>query len=814
MADTQIRFTVEGMQTIESALDSIIRKADTLTDAWIASGRIVIEDLQTQIELLEKRNDLASLRTGTGFRRSLESTNDVILRQIRLLRERNNAARAGFRDEPRTEQVQRREFVEEVARRNQRDERRTQPEQAAQEPGGSQREIPRHEESTWEEARRKALEEAEWRRRVIRGENVPHPSERIDTSELPPLPEDLTIDNSTPGDLHRDRVQEDTETVQPAPAQEIREERGNFFDILRDFLRGFADHKQEPSQAPISQENSGFAENTASYSFNDQIERIESITRISDSLETLLTEGVRISPDTMEDLQAMLSDLSPRRSPADTRSGREASRVQGSSSQDRGSGTEGGGISDFIRAFSFSNLIRGIDYSKPSSILDQAVDNTASALGMLGGKAGIVGLIISALKGIVTSVSDAKEEVVPYAQDMARLTGISFTKWVPVDLNMTEAGRGWGLTRQEQLQTQATLVRAMGSSKQTVNLGLESSESVNNTTENWTLSDKDRSRYVEAVKPVEIAAALEKVYGVSINTTAQIATAGRQNENFNLIDILALQGQLRDEIGAGSARVRMSEYADILAQAISRQISVTGEGSVDIQGLTALITSFAGVRGMSPEMTGRFLQNAQQSFMNPASPQEEALQNAVFRQINPEASFYDLLEMRENIASGNDPATIMRYLQALSRRSYNEEDFAYNIAQTFFGGNNYRISRSIARDILDGRISAEEVTEKVQEGRSVSREEMQRARDEQSHYVAESERGDVIEQENLLGTKEYEQTYTALRKDIAEGLNDIGKAFNRAIDNFGNAVSGLFDASSNLDSAATKMERVSSRNFQ
>ena len=86
MADTQIRFTVEGVQSVQSAIDSILQKSETLTDNIITQGRIATEDLQAQIELLKQRNGLAIQKLGGGFIKNLEATNNLIREQIRLLK--------------------------------------------------------------------------------------------------------------------------------------------------------------------------------------------------------------------------------------------------------------------------------------------------------------------------------------------------------------------------------------------------------------------------------------------------------------------------------------------------------------------------------------------------------------------------------------------------------------------------------------------------------------------------------------------------------------------------------------------------------
>lgn len=735
MADTQIRFTVEGMQTIESALDSVIRKADELTDAWMLGGKIVIDDLQDQIRLLEERNRLARANLGQGFSRNLSTVNEIIERQIRLLRTRNDVARAGFRNE--VSEERRRAVLEEVAQEN---------------------------------------------------------------------PETLSVNRSRDSENNRDFLEEFREIILNAIDSVRNRETGGYSSIMNQDL------------SPVT--------------MNDDIERVESLTGIADSLDVLLTDGIRISSDSLEDFASVIAEklqgvtINARGRGVGSLgavTGSEAQRTSGSQDNRREAG-----ISDFIRAFSFSNLIRGMDYGRPSSIPGQAIDNTASALGMLGGKAGIIGLIISAVKGIVTASADAKEQVVPYAQEYARLSGRDFADLVPVNVQAEAMARGWGVTRQEQLSVQSTLARAMGSSQPNGRAEdyLDLTERVNdtryfqtNSTERRRLGElsaasEEFDRSAGSFYPAEVMIALEKLYGVSQQTTAQIARAARGNEDFRLMDTFALQGQLREELGDDRARVMMSEYADILAQAITRQMSITGEGSTDIRGLSALITSLAGVRGMTPELTNRFIQGSQQSFMNPSSPQEEALQNAIFRQIAPEASFYDLLEMRESIASGEDPQTFLRYLQALRERSYNEEDFAYNISQFAFGGGNYRISRQIAEDISANRLTPEGLQERYEEARGVAREEAQRARDNQDRVVAESERTEVANQEVLLGTERYEQTLAKFEGEFAEAVNGFGSAIDRFVDGIGNAIGNLFNASKNISDAATTMKDNASRNFQ
>ncbi len=137
----------------------------------------------------------------------------------------------------------------------------------------------------------------------------------------------------------------------------------------------------------------------------------------------------------------------------------------------------------------------------------------------------------------------------------------------------------------------------------------------------------------------------------------------------------------------------LSEYLPILVNLQQEQLKLTGETNNEIStnliaGITSLDESFK-----NPEYLKGTLSSLVQGFRRPSSPQMEALQFRALQEMNPDASLYELEEMRETPSLEN----IGGYLSQLRGVSANKETFARNIKGSFQG-----LSFTQARQIAEG----------------------------------------------------------------------------------------------------------------
>ena len=67
MADTKIKFSVEGMQSLHQAFQDILNDSKALSVVWAEHGASVVESLKEQIELLKERNSIASQQSSNSI---------------------------------------------------------------------------------------------------------------------------------------------------------------------------------------------------------------------------------------------------------------------------------------------------------------------------------------------------------------------------------------------------------------------------------------------------------------------------------------------------------------------------------------------------------------------------------------------------------------------------------------------------------------------------------------------------------------------------------------------------------------------------
>ncbi|MDP3444993.1 MAG: hypothetical protein Q8T08_19205, partial [Ignavibacteria bacterium] len=107
----------------------------------------------------------------------------------------------------------------------------------------------------------------------------------------------------------------------------------------------------------------------------------------------------------------------------------------------------------------------------------------------------------------------------------------------------------------------------------------------------------------------------------------------------------------------------------------------------------------------SPEALNTMVNAVRGGLMGGKSPQVEALQYSVLSKINPGASMFQLMEMRENPFSKENQKYLPEYLKQLKKMSGGSEDsFFMNIMQQF--GLSASMSKKLGSGYLSGKLDA------------------------------------------------------------------------------------------------------------
>ena len=543
MADTKIRFTVEGVQTIESAINSILQKTEQMTDNIIAQGRIADEDLRSQIELLKQRNELFSKRLGEGFTKNLQNINDIIREQIRLLNARNQAARGGFRNE-------------------------------------------------------------------------------------------------------------------------LEEQSGNSSNISS------PDNPQGPP--PVGG--------------NTEIQMFESVVGIADSLEYLLTEGIRISPESIEALAELIKNIDLTEESRAAAGGARGADGSGRRRDSDDKNEFGGG---FFGNLAYQTALRGVSTRDPMRGLMGAGSSVGGALMSTGNPYAIAGgAILSVLTGIFSNKLESASEIDPYAEAASRLFNTSWNQ----ELSRTNAiGLDLGITRAESLQQQMNLQRATGAL--------------------WNrdvLKGNTRSSMEWQTR-----------VGIDEGSIQKLATLLRSDRSER--DINSLMGQIFfGQINAGVSQAQVTALLPELINNISSLATnfqnTTGNSNLDtillLQNFLSNKEGFGDFFSRNPALMGSTMSAIMNGLTSASTPQAEALQYQTLARLNPGASFWQLRVARDN-PSAEYAAGVFENLRAVS--GYNgdvnnpaRETYANSLA-TFFG-----VRPAVAEQLSKGEISEADFLKEVQ----------------------------------------------------------------------------------------------------
>lgn len=543
--DTRIKFTVEGTQTIQALMDDLIKKSELFVQNTEDQGRVAYGNLKEQIELLKQRNSLAIQKLGGGFIKNLESTNDLIRQQIRLLKSRNDAARGGFRND-----------------------------------------------------------------------------------------------------------------IQNNPSD---------------------------SEGSPSGKGSGGVLGPG----NEGLALVESVTGIADSLEYLLTEGIRISPDTLEDFIESLKALQESSGGASSGRGSRGARRKSSSGDDR---DDNGG--DNFNARFFGNLalqtaIRGVSMNDPmqgalgtGSSIGNALMSTGNPYAIAGGA------ILSVLTAGFQKAYEVAQQTDPYAKAASRIFD---TDWLSEMGMKNNLASDLGLSREESIQQQINIQRATGG--------------------RW-----NRSAVMSNARD---AMEWQTRVGLDENSIAQLATALRTDNAGKDIDSLISSiffGMQDAGVSQNRVTALLPELINNIQSLALNSQNTTGYSNIDtiigLQNLLSNKSEFGDFFSRNPALMGSVMSSIMNGLTSASTPQMEALQYQTLAQINPGASFWEL-QVARDVPSAEYAAGVFENLRRVSGYGGNENDpnreiYARNLMQAF------GVRASVADQLSRGEISTEDFMKEVE----------------------------------------------------------------------------------------------------
>lgn len=154
--------------------------------------------------------------------------------------------------------------------------------------------------------------------------------------------------------------------------------------------------------------------------------------------------------------------------------------------------------------------------------------------------------------------------------------------------------------------------------------------------------------------------------------------------------------------GAVSSRDKslFPEYIDILRQLIETQSRTLEKTSTTTS--MQVIQAFSSMKGSfgDPATMSERISTINQSLSNPGNDFKSAMSFSILRQLNPNASFTDLMKMRE---SGiNQPGYLSRYMDVLNQQSGGNREMLELLANSYLlGGNQFQQAESLVSSYLD-----------------------------------------------------------------------------------------------------------------
>lgn len=385
-----------------------------------------------------------------------------------------------------------------------------------------------------------------------------------------------------------------------------------------------------------------------------------SATQIAGILETIQKKGLDLSEKTIAALNG------GKKSSSQTS---ESERSKFSNKSDANDNRD-----SFLKGLVWSTLLRSISSRDPVQLGIGFGQNAGSSMMMMGGKAGVVGTILSLATAVLAAQYNAYKEILPGSESLSRLLGSSI-----VDTGSDVAANPYtryGILAQDYAQGQLDVTKQLGR--------------------------YDRSAIDDYLK-------IGKAYEIDRSDLLNLVRLGRSQNGFNLGGSTQyLLGSLR---GAGlsnqEASIRIPEYLKLLTELGQKQVQLLGK--VDLKQDTQIITSLSKVFA-NPDVLRTVVTGLDEGLKKSASPQVEALQLQVLQRINPGATLWELEKMKEKGAMQKDYLPEM--LRSLMKVSGgNIEDMSRNISNIFFDGMSKSLSEKLVRAFIVAENKGRKFTE-------------------------------------------------------------------------------------------------------
>lgn len=385
-----------------------------------------------------------------------------------------------------------------------------------------------------------------------------------------------------------------------------------------------------------------------------------SATQIAGILETIQKKGLDLSEKTIAALNG------GKKSSSQTS---ESERSKFSNKSDANDNRD-----SFLKGLVWSTLLRSVSSRDPVQLGIGFGQNVGSSMMMMGGKAGVVGTIISLATAVLAAQYNAYKEILPGSESLSRLLGSSISA-TGSNVAANPYAR-YGILAQDYAQGQLDVTKQLG-------------------------------RYDRSV--IDAYLKIGKAYEIDRSDLLNLIRLGRSQNGFNLGG--STQYLLGSLMGAGlsnqEASIRIPEYLKLLTELGQKQVQLLGK--VDLEQNTQIITSLSKVFA-NPDVLRTVVIGLDAGLKRSASPQVEALQLQALQRINPGATLWELEKMKEKgtMQEGYLPE-VLRSLMKVS--GGNIEDMSRNISNIFFGGMSKSLSEKLVRAFIVAENEGREFTE-------------------------------------------------------------------------------------------------------
>lgn len=328
----------------------------------------------------------------------------------------------------------------------------------------------------------------------------------------------------------------------------------------------------------------------------------------------------------------------------------------------------------FLSNLAWSTLMRSISSRDPVQLGIGLGQNIGSSLMMMGGKTGVVGMIVSAATEVLAAQYRAYKEILPGSESLSRLLGSSIGATGSNVASNPYAG--YGYLAQDYAQGQIDVTKQLGR--------------------------YDRSAIDDYLK-------INKAYEIDRSDLLNLVRLGRNQEGFSLggSTRYLLGSLLGTGLSSQEASIRVPEYLKLLTELGQKQVQLLGK--IDLEQNTQTIASLSKIF-TNPDVLRTVVTGLDEGLKRSSTPQVEALQLQALQRINPGATLWELEKMKEKgtMQEGYLPE-VLRSLMNVS--GGNIEDMSRNISNIFFGGTSKGLSEELVRAFLQAENEGREFTE-------------------------------------------------------------------------------------------------------